>query len=566
MTVSRLLSSLAILLSIVCGTALAASRSVPVAEAPTGPLGRYASYFVETQGRLTLSDAMAAYRKGEFRSGGVPVPSFGIGSRPLWLHLSVDNSTARPLMRRLYLGTAWLDHVDVYFVRQGETVDAYQAGDRQFFKQRGADTLGFGFAHRFVPGVTDVFVRVTTPDPLVLPIYLQSQRQADAIERAQDYSYGFLYGFLIALLLYNVMLYAGLRQPSYILYALYLGMFLLMNVSYTGHGFKWFWPDATVWEQWSNPVLMVLYAASGLFFALSFLDTRRHFPRLHKAVLGLIGTVCSLLALSMLFDDQREALLLAFAFVFAFTFAMLGMGVLAVRSGQRSAKYFLLAAIASTLGASVTALAVCGVIPFTVWTFRAVDIGMLLDATLLALALTYQFRVGQEERFRAEQLARLDPLTGINNRRAFYDIAGPIWAIAQRHSHHLSVVLMDIDHFKRINDVHGHACGDDFLVETGKVLKRTVREQDVIARWGGEEFILLLPETDRREAAALAERLRTAIAEMRLPGAKNAPTVTASFGVAQRDSRHRNLDALISSADTRLYEAKDLGRNRVVCA
>ena len=115
-------------------------------------------------------------------------------------------------------------------------------------------------------------------------------------------------------------------------------------------------------------------------------------------------------------------------------------------------------------------------------------------------------------------------------------------------------------------DVHGHACGDDFLVETGKVLKRTVREQDVIARWGGEEFILLLPETDRGEAAALAERLRTAIAEMRVPGAKNAPTVTASFGVAQRDSRHRNLDALISSADTRLYEAKDLGRNRVVCA
>jgi diguanylate cyclase (GGDEF)-like protein len=260
------------------------------------------------------------------------------------------------------------------------------------------------------------------------------------------------------------------------------------------------------------------------------------------------------------------ALLLAFAFVLIFTFTMLGMGIMSMRSGQRSAKYFLLAAIASTLGASVTALAVWGFIPFTLWTFRAVDVGMLIDATLLALALTYQFRVGQEERFRAEQLARLDPLTGINNRRAFYDIAGSIWAIAQRHSHHLSVVLMDIDHFKRINDVHGHACGDDFLVETGKVLKRTVREQDVVARWGGEEFILLLPETDQREAAALAERLRMAIAEMRIPGAKNAPTVTASFGVAQRDFRHRNLDALISSADTRLYEAKDLGRDRVVCA
>jgi diguanylate cyclase (GGDEF)-like protein len=565
-TVSRLLLILALLLSIVGGSALGAARSVPADAALAQPLGRYASYLVESQDRLTLDEALAAYRRGDFHAGGSPVLNFGIGSRPVWLQLSVDNSTARTLPRRLSIETAWLDHVDVYFLWHGKTVDAYHAGDRRPFGQRPLDTPGFGFEHRFEPGITDVFVRVATPDPMVLPIYLQSLRQAGAIDSAQDYGYGFLYGFLIALLLYNVMLYAGLRQLRYILYALYLGMFLLMNISYTGHGFKWFWPDSTVWAQWSNPVLMVLYAVSGLFFALSFLDTREHFPRLHKAVLVLIGTVCSLLALSMLFDSQRVALLLAFAFVLIFTFTMLGMGIMSMRSGQRSAKYFLLAAIASTLGASVTALAVWGFIPFTLWTFRAVDVGMLIDATLLALALTYQFRVGQEERFRAEQLARLDPLTGINNRRAFYDIAGSIWAIAQRHSHHLSVVLMDIDHFKRINDVHGHACGDDFLVETGKVLKRTVREQDVVARWGGEEFILLLPETDQREAAALAERLRMAIAEMRIPGAKNAPTVTASFGVAQRDFRHRNLDALISSADTRLYEAKDLGRDRVVCA
>ena len=313
-------------------------------------------------------------------------------------------------------------------------------------------------------------------------------------------------------------------------------------------------------------MLIVLYPVSGLFFALSFLDTRQHFPRLHKGVLGMIAAVCGLLALSVLLDRQRESLLLSFAFVFVFTFTMLGMGIAAVRSGQRSAKYFLFAAVASTLGASVTALAVWGFIPFTPWTFRAVDVGMLLDATLLALALTYQFRVGQEERFKAEQLARLDHLTGINNRRAFYDIAASVWAIAQRHSHELSVLLMDIDHCKPINDAHGHGCGDDVLVATANLLGRCVREQDVTARWGGEEFILLLPETDIEEAAVLAERLRAKVADMRIPVAEAELTITASFGVAQREPRHHSLDAVISNADKRLYEAKGLGRNRVVSA
>ncbi|WP_455384398.1 sensor domain-containing diguanylate cyclase [Acidihalobacter prosperus] len=563
---SRAILLLVFVLSIACGSAFAAPRSVSVEPSPTQPIGRYLSYFVESQGRLTLDEAVAAYRGGHFRAGRSAVLSFGIGSRPVWLHLSVENSTGRPLSRRLSMGTAWLDHVDVHFLHHGKVVDAYRVGDRQRFDQRPLGTLGFSFAHRFPPGISQVFIRVATPDPMVLPIYLQSERQADVSERMQNYSYGFLYGFLIALMLYNVMLYVGLRHLRYILYSLYLGMFLLTNVSYTGHGFGWFWPDSTIWAQWSNPVLMVLYAVSGLLFALSFLDTRTHFPRLHKVVLGMIGAVCVLLALTVLLDRQRDSLLLAFGFVFVFTITMLGMGMVAVRSGQRSAKYFLFAAVASTLGASVTAMAVWGFIPFTPWTFRAVDLGMLLDATLLALALTYQFRVGQEERFKAEQLARLDHLTGINNRRAFYDIAASIWAIAQRHSHELSVVLMDIDHFKRINDAHGHGCGDDVLVATAHLLGRCVRGQDVIARWGGEEFILLLPETGIEEAAALAERLRAIVADMRIPVADGELTITASFGVAQREPWHKSLDALISSADKRLYEAKGLGRDRVVSA
>jgi diguanylate cyclase (GGDEF)-like protein len=556
---------LLLLLSLLLGkvAAVAANTHVPANFPPDEPIGRYASYLKETDGRLALDQAIAAYDRGAFSAGRNHVLTFGIGSEPVWIHFRVANETTGSLPRQLSIETAWLNEVDVYFRYRGKTLAAYQVGDGKAFALRPVDSRYYKFDHVFAPGVSEVFVRVQTPDPMVVPIYLMSPQQAQFRETQEDYSYGFLYGFLFALLIYNFMLYVGLRDLRYLLYSLYLGMFLLMNISYTGHGFMWFWPTHTDWEQWSNPVLMVLYGASGLFFALRFLGTNRNFPRAHNAVLGFLGVAGFLLLLAILFGNQKIALLVAFTFVFLFTIIMLSLGAMAVRSGQKAARYFLLAALLAMIGAAVTALAVWGFLPFSIWTFRAVDIGMLLDATLLALALTYQFRIGQEEKQRAEQLSRLDPLTEVNNRRAFYDFTRAIWNIATRHDHNLCIVLLDIDNFKRINDAHGHACGDEYLIATANVLKKSIRDQDVLARWGGEEFILLLPETNLHEAAELAERLRAAIAGLRLNCGGAEITATASFGVAQREKQQRSMDALISLADDQLYRAKDLGRNRV---
>lgn len=557
---------LALLLVLLAGGAVTeAGAAPPVATnlSHGNPIGLHTSYFTEAGRALSLDEASAAYGRGEFSPGRNQVLTFGIGPNPVWIHFKVSNPEAHPVQRQLSVETPWLDDIDVYFRSSGKTVAKYHVGDREAFDRRPVDNRYFVFDHRFSPGVSDVFLRVETRDPMVVPIYLMSLEHAHTRERAQDYSYGFLYGFLFALLAYNVMLYAGLRRPRYILYSLYLGTFLLMNVSYTGHGFQWLWPDSPHWGQWSNPILMMLYGASGLIFALRFLEIRTHFPRVQKAILGYLGVSGVLLLLTILFDQQRAALLLAFTFVFLFTGMMLAMGILSARSGQKPAQYFLLAAIAAMIGAATTALAVWGFIPFNTWTFRAVDIGMLLDATLLALALTYQFRVGQEQKLRAEELATLDPLTGINNRRAFYDKTTPIWNIAQRHDHSLSVILLDIDRFKRINDEFGHAYGDEVLRETANVLTDTIREQDVAARWGGEEFLLLLPETDLREAAALADRLCSTIEGLRFNHAGSEIRITASLGVAQRKPHHQNLDAVISRADQLLYTSKEQGRNRV---
>jgi diguanylate cyclase (GGDEF)-like protein len=189
--------------------------------------------------------------------------------------------------------------------------------------------------------------------------------------------------------------------------------------------------------------------------------------------------------------------------------------------------------------------------------------GMLVDATLLALALAYQFRVGQEEKIRAEQLAQQDPLTGLNNRRAIYDKTASLWSTALRNQRNAAVMLIDLDLFKQINDEHGHAHGDQVLVAIAEKLRTTIREGDVLARWGGEEFIVFLPETNHQEAMLLAERLRAEIADIRVPHATGETSVTASIGVAAKENRHITLDALIASADACLYQSKQMGRNRV---
>ncbi len=545
------------------GSTLVVAAPLSVAVDHEAAIGRSTEFLKEQAGRLTLPDAIAAYQAGQFFPGNSPVLNFGIGSKPAWIHFAVDNPTATPLQKVLSIETAWLDRVEVYFQYHGRTVATYRVGDTRPFAQRPVDSRYFVFDHTFAPGVSDVFIRIETPDPMVVPIYLLSPETSRLRQMQQELSYGVVYGFLLALMAYNAILFASLRSSRYLYYALYLAMFVAMNGAYTGHGFAWLWPDSTIWQQWSNPVLMFLFGASGLVFASRFLDLPVYFPRARNAVIGFCATFGTLLAAAILLGSQKYALLAAFSFAFLFSIVMLFLGAISVHAGQKPARYFLLAALAAMVGALLTTLSVWGFIPHNSWTFRAVEIGMQVDATLLALALAYQLRVGQEERLRAERLAQMDPLTGLNNRRAFYDKTGALWSHAIRHGHPTSVMLLDIDLFKQVNDTYGHAHGDAVLKATSAILRQSVRQGDVLARWGGEEFIVFLPDTDQAEAMMLAERLRAAIAAMRVPHETGASAVTASFGVAQRTPAHLTLDALIAAADECLYQSKQQGRNRV---
>lgn len=525
-------------------------------------LGESAQYFQEGTNRLDLVDAQERMSQEGLRSH-EPILSFGINANPIWLKFEFMNSADQPAQRFLRFETSWLDRIELFFVVDGKLTREEKGGDYYPFQAREQNDRFVVVSHDYLPGSTDVYVRVESQDPLIIPMYLYKGDELVSNKVNQGYIYGLIYGFLAALLAYNALLAFSLKSRRYLFYAQYLCFFLLMNASYTGHAYKWFWPEAPIWQQWSNPILMLLYVISGLLFAMRFLGSRIHLPKLHK----VIATYCSVLtliaAICVLLGSNVVLLYTAFIAIIPFSALMIFSGAVALISGMKAARYFLAATIFATLGAAYTSFTVSGVFDYSDLGFHAVEIGMLIEAVLFALALSHQFKISQEDKVRAEKLADIDQLTGLYNRRGFDKILAPLFSTAQRNERKISLLLLDIDHFKMINDQYGHLAGDKVITHLSTLLLEEARTGDVVARWGGEEFILLLPETDSSEALSLAERLVRRAADLTILFEQQEITFTVSIGVASLMIDDKSFLQLLDKADHALYKAKADGRNRV---
>lgn len=165
-----------------------------------------------------------------------------------------------------------------------------------------------------------------------------------------------------------------------------------------------------------------------------------------------------------------------------------------------------------------------------------------------------------------EYLARFDPLTGVANRRHFVEMVEAEMARSSRYGKQLSILMVDIDQFKEVNDVYGHQAGDIILQALCETCKIVLRAFDIVGRWGGDEFAILLPETPPAIAPQVAERLRGAI-ENTVVDLEHSPLrFSVSIGCASHNARDDNLDTLLNVADKALYDAKRTGRNRVCVA
>lgn len=239
------------------------------------------------------------------------------------------------------------------------------------------------------------------------------------------------------------------------------------------------------------------------------------------------------------------------------TITAFGVSLMATRGLRDWSLQFLLPIVLFIIAAYLLRMPLAGLGPYLFAPAVMMMAGLAVSEALRRMGVQ-QFLATQ----RMEELATTDQLTGLLNRRAMHDIMERELSRASRNNHTFALILGDLDLFKRVNDTYGHDIGDEVLRETARRLGSQMRAQDALCRWGGEELLILLPETDMTGAMQAAEKLRCVIADTPMAVGSHQIPQTISLGVACWH-REDELDRVIRRADEGLYLAKDNGRNRV---
>ena len=406
---------------------------------------------------------------------------------------------------------------------------------------------------------------LNTTFTLWTPISYQRKSTLDSL------IFGVIYGTILCMLAFNFFIYLSLRDRTYLYYVLYLlfGFLYLSNVQ--GH-FKALLDPPLRWVPviWLESIALTAFWS--LAFTRSFLDTRKNAPVLDMIfggfkVLLVVGMLLSL-GPWLIFIGKFVALMASVGPIF-----YLAAGFLCLYRGFLAARYFLLAWSILLIGALLHALRIWGLLPFGFFTTNTVPLGMALESVLLSFALADRIRnlrlekealVTRERRFK--KLSETDGLTGLYNKRFLFDRLTAEIQQAQGRERSLSLIIMDVDDFKRFNDTYGHPEGDKVLKGLSSVILTCIRDRDCACRYGGEEFTVILPDAGAENARAVAERVRRRFASLTFfPVKEVAVAASVSVGLAQLRPGE-DAENLIKRADEALYQAKKLGKNRTVTA
>ncbi|EQB34831.1 hypothetical protein M947_10190 [Sulfurimonas hongkongensis] len=240
--------------------------------------------------------------------------------------------------------------------------------------------------------------------------------------------------------------------------------------------------------------------------------------------------------------------------------------------GDKLIKIFLFAHTFYLIFSVYALLYFIGFVGYNYVSSHGTSIGLIIEALLLSYLVAYKFKIMEQEKeeeklkqIELKLLASTDPMTKLYNRRYFTEISQEVLYISKREKKNLSILMIDIDRFKRVNDTFGHQFGDEVLINLSRLLLDSQRKSDIVCRYGGEEFVILLPNTALQDATLLAEKLRKQVESFTLISPKDEDfNFTVSIGVAQIDVENEpDIEKALKRADDALYIAKNSGRNRV---
>lgn len=594
--------------------------------APGQLLGKYTAVLEDPAGRLTLEDARSSRFAPLFQPAGVGVMNFGYTGSAWWLCFTLVNRDSVPREMLLEVRYPSIDVIDVFAPGADGRTQVQRGGDRQPFTERQVQSRNHVFPVTLAPGAdTMVFVRLASSSVLTAPVHLWTPEAFAAQERDTQMLLGLFYGLVLALILYNLMLFVALRERIYLVYVCYATTFSLFLFSFDGLAFQYLWPG-NVWL--ANHALATSLAASMLFGAMlarEFLSMREQAPWVD---LWMRGTM---VAGGILVMAAATGAVLSYSFVLrsisliGIVTGALALGV-AVRSllrGYRPARFFLLAWSAMIVFIGIGALRNFALVPSNLLTIYGLHFGLVVDVLFLSFALADRISLLRRQTRRAEDdvrsirdtlvetrrrsdqvlearivertaelhdanahlrtevaerdtlmrelrereermrfMAQNDPLTGLPNRLSMQQRLELALQFARRNRKKLAVLMVDLRTFKVLNDTRGHLVGDQALAAVAGRLRMGVRGADTVARYGGDEFVVLAGDLDRAEdAGMIAEKIcDTVNVPLALEGGMARLACTIGISVFPDDGESG--EALLARAEQALEAAKAAAEKR----
>jgi len=511
---------------------------------------RHIDLLEDPDGTLSIDDVT----RSTFTPGTLAAANVGFTSSVWWARVTLRN--ASPRERELFLRQTYplIDYLDVY----------EQAGPQQWRIHRTGDRRPFGardIAHRdlifplHVPAHAEhvVYLRYQSQGPIDISLSLYSSPELLESLSREQLAYGIYYGCVVMLLVWSSLVFIAVRDKAFLAYFAYVATFGLYMLIHNGLAYQYLWPDSPRWGNTSLVALINIALFAGLQFSRMILRAKEVTPRLDLAARGLQAIAVTLLLASPFVPYATVIVPIALLVLIGVVFMLL-LGVVAMLVGSRPARFYVIAWSSFLCGSAVFLLKTFGVLPHTFLTQNGWQIGSLLEMILLSMTLSTRMNELQHQ-------SRTDPLTLLGNRRLFDDKLPEEFAAAREQQRPLSLLVLDIDHFKSYNDRHGHTQGDQAIKAVAGVLRKFARKPLTACRYGGEEFTVILPGVDCQTAALMCERLRRAVEET-LQGDR-AITISVGYACLSR-GEFQTAEKFFEAADSALYTAKQQGRNCVV--
>lgn len=556
---------------ILCPTASSATDTVTLPLSGTITDLRYeALYRPDPSGEIPVADLLASDRG--FRPHD---PAWEEQAPAMWIKLRVELPRDQPGDYRLLVKSRYFSRLDVHLPTPDGRYRRVSSGTANY---EPTNKLGHNYIYRFELPRNEsgqiLFYTDTSQRGLRAFDFSIQDEETFAEHRSTSYwAYGLYFGAMIALIFYNLILYLNLRSPGHRLYV--VAMTCVITLMGMNAGLLQNVLPGALQSQALALHLMFnsLTAATTARFFQEFVNSRLYIPIFHRLV-TLIVAANLLVAAASLFVPMTQIQQLAFI---GQPIGSLTMGILLVASlvaglrGSGSGYVFLAAWCAFGVGAVIYTLLGFDVIARTPAAEYSLYIGSVMEAMILALGLSY--RVGQlrtqrnravREQHRAARLANIDSLTGAYNRRFIENYLDGLLGSDERRAFQGSLIMIDMDNFKPVNDDFGHAAGDAVLKEMANRCLEVLREEDVLARLGGDEFAIVLPGESGHQARTIAERIRRAITDEPATFGMQPIPMSVSVGVLTDFEPGVTAYSAFKHADRALYQAKRAGRNRVV--